>query len=144
MGGTQMPYVRIWIHLVWSTKNRKPTLKRDVRQKVFDHIKSNAREKGICIDRIGGYLEHVHALISLAPDQATAKVAQLIKGESSHWINERSLSPSKFEWQDEYFAVSVSESMLGKVRQYIHTQEEHHRRKSFAEEYEEFLRQSNS
>tara|TARA_R110000737_G_scaffold353433_2_gene405295 strand:- start:13835 stop:14065 length:231 start_codon:yes stop_codon:yes gene_type:complete len=64
---------------------------------------------------------------------------QLIKGESSFWINKNKLTQEKFEWQDEYFAVSVSESKLNKVRDYIRNQEEHHKRNTFQEEYEAFI-----
>jgi len=135
-----MPYVRVWIHFVWATKDRRPLLEREIRTRVFDHIKENAKKKNIYLDTIDGYLEHTHALISLASDQTIAKTMQLLKGESSYWINENSLIRPRFEWQDEYFAVSVSESMVEKVREYIRGQEEHHRKKSFTEEYEEFLR----
>ena len=135
-----MPYVRVWIHFVWAVKDRKPLLEREIRTKVFDHIRENAGRKNIHLDTIGGYLEHAHALISLSSDQTIAKTVQLLKGESSYWVNENSLIKPKFGWQDEYFAVSVSESMVEKVREYIRHQEEHHRKKSFTEEYEEFLR----
>lgn len=64
---------------------------------------------------------------------------QLIKGESSFWINRQGLCKEKFEWQDEYFAVSVSQSMLNRVRNYIKNQEEHHKHKTFKEEYQEFM-----
>lgn len=64
---------------------------------------------------------------------------QLIKGESSFWINKNQLTKEKFEWQDEYFAVSVSESQLYRVRNYIKNQEQHHRKKTFQEEYDEFI-----
>jgi REP element-mobilizing transposase RayT len=134
-----MSFVKIWIHFVWSTKNREPFLTDDIRQKVFQHIRENAREKGIFIDFIGGYVDHVHCLISLGTDQTIEKIMQLIKGESSFWINKNSLCKSKFEWQDEYFAVSVSESVVDKVRDYIGRQEEHHRKKSFDDEFNEFL-----
>ncbi len=63
----------------------------------------------------------------------------LIKGESSFWINKNHLTAEKFEWQDEYFAVSVSESLLDQVRSYIQNQEDHHSKKTFQEEYEEFI-----
>ncbi|MBI2619023.1 MAG: IS200/IS605 family transposase [Ignavibacteriales bacterium] len=135
-----MPYVRIWVHLVWSTKNRKPMLQSEIRSKVFDHIKVNAKAKDIFLDTIGGYIDHLHALISLGSSQTIAKVAQLLKGESSHWVNQNFVLPGSFEWQDEYFAVSVCESDVERVREYIRRQEEHHRKKSFAEEYQEFLR----
>lgn len=64
----------------------------------------------------------------------------LLKGESSHWINKQNLLKEKFEWQKEYFAVSVSESALNRVRDYIKNQENHHKRKSYNDEYLEFIR----
>ncbi len=99
----------------------------------------NAREKGIFIDFINGYSDHCNCLVSLGVDQTIQKVIQLIKGESSHWINKAGLTTEKFEWQDEYFAVSVSESMLEIVRNYIKNQEEHHSKKTFQDEYDEFI-----
>jgi putative transposase len=83
----------------------------------------------------------VHCIISLGVDQTISKLLQLIKGESSFWINKENLCPGKFEWQDEYFAVSVSHSQLQQVRQYIYNQENHHHKKSFQEEYEELINQ---
>ena len=65
---------------------------------------------------------------------------QLIKGESSFWINKNKLTKTKFEWQDDYFVVSVSESQVYKIREYINNQEKHHRRKTFMEEYESFMK----
>ena len=135
-----MPFVRIWVHLIWSTKNREPMLHKEARPSIFEHIKSNARDKNIYLDTIGGYTEHVHTLISLKADQTISQVAQLLKGESSHWVNKNKVIKLKLQWQDEYIAVSVSESMVDVVREYIRDQEEHHRKKSFAEEYEEDLR----
>jgi putative transposase len=134
-----MPYVRVWIHLIWSTKDRAPLLTKELRHQVINHIKANASNKGILLDTINGVSDHVHALISIKTDQTIAKVAQLLKGESLHWMNAAKLSCGKFEWQDEYIVISVSESMVDKVRKYIKNQEEHHRTKTFAEEYEEFM-----
>jgi len=134
-----MGYIKIWVHLVWSTKNREPLLDADIRKQVFDHIRENAVNKCIYIDFINGHVEHVHCLISLGPGQNIDKILMLLKGESSHWINKNNIFKKKFEWQDEYFAVSVSESGVNKVRDYIKNQEEHHRKKSFQEEYNEFI-----
>ncbi|MDQ3801341.1 MAG: IS200/IS605 family transposase [Acidobacteriota bacterium] len=134
-----MPLVRVWIHFLWSTKNRQPLLSDEIRLKVFQHIRQNALEKGIFIDFIGGYVDHAHCLVSLGTDQTVEKTIQLIKGESSFWINRNKLCKPKFEWQDEYFAVSVSESVIDKVREYIKRQEEHHRKQSFEDEFENFL-----
>ena len=126
-----MPFVSIWIHLVWATKKREPVLDKSIRQKIFTHIRENARIKDIHIDFINGYTDHVHVLLSLNSDQTIAKMVQLIKGESSFWINKYKLTPKKFEWQDDYFAVSVSESGINKVRDYIKNQEAHHAKKTF-------------
>lgn len=111
----------------------------DIREKIFSHIKENASKKDIYLDTIGGATDHVHSLVSLRSDQTIAKVAQLLKGESSHWLNNQNVMGGKLEWQDEYIAVSVSESMIEKVRDYIRNQKEHYRVKTFVEEYEEFL-----
>ena len=114
-----MPLVKVWVHFVWSTKNRAPLLTAAIRPQVFQHIRENARDKDIFIDFIGSYVDHVHALVSLGTDQTISKVMQLIKGESSFWINKNKLCSERFEWQDEYFAVSVSEAIIGNVRNYI-------------------------
>ena len=135
-----MSYVRIWIHVVWGTKSKFPFLNDSIRSKVFQHISENAESKGIFIKEINGHKDHVHCLISLSADQTIAKVLQLLKGEASFWINNSKMVQGKFEWADEYFAVSVGESQVKKVRQYIRNQEEHHRRKSWNEEVNEFLK----
>jgi REP element-mobilizing transposase RayT len=135
-----MSIIKIYIHFVWSTKNRVPYLSTpELRYKVWNHIKENAKEKGIFIDFINGYSDHCHCLVSLGVDQNIQKIMQLIKGESSFWINKNQLTKEKFEWQDEYFAFSVSESVIDKVRDYIKNQEEHHKRKTFEEECDEIF-----
>ena len=124
-----MPLLKIWIHLVWATKNREPILTQDIRQQIFSHIRENASKKNIYVDFVNGHVDHVHCLISLNQEQTIAKIVQLIKGESSFWINKNNLCRQKFEWQDEYFAVSVSESGINKVREYIKNQEDYHKNK---------------
>lgn len=76
----------------------------------------------------------------LNADMSVAKAIQLLKGESSHWANKNGLTKTKFEWADDYFAVSVSESMVDKIRHYIDNQEEHHRKIPFQQEYDEFIK----
>jgi REP element-mobilizing transposase RayT len=112
---------------------------REMRQSIFSHIRENAKEKGIYIDFINGYTDHVHCLVSLGIDQSMSKIMQLIKGESSFWVNKNGICDEKFEWQDEYFAVSVSESIVDRVRNYIKKQEEHHQKKTYAQEYDELI-----
>ena len=99
----------------------------------------NAREKGIYIDFLNGHTEHLHCLLSMNQDQSLSKMMQMIKGESSFWINKNSIIKHKFEWAEEYYGVSVSESHVKMVRDYIKNQEEHHRKKSWQEECDEFI-----
>ncbi len=134
-----MSHIKVWLHFVWSTKNRKPLLTDEIRQSVFSHIRENARKKSIFLDFINGFVDHVHCLISLGSNQTIEKIMQLIKGESSHWINQNNLCSDQFQWQDDYFVVSVSESLVDDVRDYIRNQETHHAKRSFDDEYEDFL-----
>lgn len=135
-----MSWVRVWIHLVFSTKNREPFLNSpDLRKEVFQHIKTNSEEKGIWLDCVNGHADHVHCLYSLNKDQPISKTTQLIKGECSLWINKNKLTKQKFTWQDDYWAVGVSESHLKAVRKYIHEQELHHKKKTFTQEINEFM-----
>ncbi len=135
-----MSFVRIWLHCVWGTKSRFPFLTKNIKGKILNHIKSNAEEKNIYLDFISGVEDHIHCIVSLGKDQTISKVMNLIKGESSFWINKNNLTKMKFEWADEYFAVSVSESQLNKVREYINNQEQHHQKKTWQEECEEFIK----
>jgi REP element-mobilizing transposase RayT len=134
-----MSFTKVWIHSVWATRGRKPLLTQDVRPALFQHILENAVEKGILIDCVNGHQEHAHCLFRLRPDDTLRNLMQLIKGESSFWFNKSKMSRHKLIWQNDYFAVSVSESQVNKVRNYIARQEEHHRKKSFQEEYDEFV-----
>jgi putative transposase len=134
-----MSFVKIWVHVVFSTKNREPWLGKEIRYDVHKHIIQNCIEKEIFLKTINGYTDHLHCLISLGKDQTIAKVIQLIKGESSYWINQNNLTDEKFSWQDDYFAVSVSESQVEKVVEYIKNQEKHHSKKSFNDEVNEFM-----
>ena len=137
-----MPYAKVYIHFVWTTKDKIPFLNTlDLRKKLWNHIKENAKTKGIFVDTVGGYQEHCHCLVSLGIEQSMSKVMQLLKGESSHWMNKYQLSKHNFGWQDEYFAVSISESLVDKVRTYIDYQEQHHLKKTFQNEYEEMMDQ---
>ncbi len=125
-----MPYKRVWLHLVWSTKYRKPCLTKDIRYDIFTHIRENAQEKGIYIDFVNGYVDHVHCLISLKPGQSFDKIVRIIKGESSRWINDNNLTNGRFDWQSDYYIVSVSNSAIEILRKYIRNQEIHHQKNS--------------
>jgi putative transposase len=135
-----MSWVRVYLHMVFSTKKREPFLNTpELRKTVFQHIKQNAEEKDIWLDCVSGYQDHAHCLISLGREQTISKVAQLIKGESSYWINQNQLTAKKFTWQDDYWVVGVSEGHLTAVRKYIHNQETHHSKQTFTKEITRFM-----
>ena len=134
-----MAYVKNWLHCVWGTKNRTHYLITEIRPEVIDHINQNAASKGIYMKTLNGSKEHLHCLLSLDPEKSLSYVMQLIKGESSFWINKHQITKYRFEWAEEYYAVSVSESDLHGVIRYIDNQEEHHRKKSWDEECREFM-----
>ena len=135
-----MSFIKIWIHSVWSTKNWKPLLStKEIRFEVFEHIYKNAKEKGIYMDFVNGCDDHVHCLLSLGVEQNIGDVMQLIKGESSFWINHQDFMQQRFTWQKEYYAVSVSPSHVEMVRNYIRNQEKHHQKISFQEEVDELI-----
>jgi len=127
--------------MVFSTKRRKPFLAtKDIRERMFLHIAENAKKKDIWLDCVGGYSDHAHCLISLGKKQSISQVGQLIKGESSFWFNKQNLIRAHFQWQDDYWAVSVSESHVDAVRKYIRNQEDHHKKITFSEEIDLFMK----
>lgn len=136
-----MSYVKIWLHCVWSSKNKIPFLTPERKYDIISHIRVNAGTKGIYIDSLNGCSEHLHSLLLLNCDYTLAFVMQMIRGESSYWINKKKLAPAKFEWADEYYGASVSESQILNVREYIKNQEEYHKLISWDEEYADLLRQ---
>lgn len=132
--------MKVMIHAVWGTKNRYPFLTKEIKQKIIAYIRENAKRKEIFIDRLNGHTEHLHCLFGLNADITIAKALQLIKGESAFWINREQITNDNFEWADEYFAASVSESQLDKVRAYIDHQQEHHKKVTFQHEHDDILK----
>ncbi|MEO6454132.1 MAG: IS200/IS605 family transposase [Ginsengibacter sp.] len=135
-----MPYTKVMIHFIWATKNRQPIISASLKPLLLAHIKQNSKLKNIFIDTLNSVEDHIHLLISLGTEQTISKIAMLIKGESSFWVNKQKLINQKFEWQDEYIALSVSQSGIDKVRQYILNQEEHHKKQTFIQEYDTFIK----
>jgi REP element-mobilizing transposase RayT len=125
--------------LVWATKKRERLLLQDIAKKVSRHLQENADAKGIYMKLNYVNADHVHALIDLPSDVCIRDAVKLLKGESSHWINQTRMTTGSFAWQVGYGAFSVSHSRLNAVCQYIANQPEHHRRKPFAEEFKEFV-----
>jgi putative transposase len=118
-------------------KNREPFLIKEIRYQVKRKIIQDCKAQKIYLQSINGYKDHLHCLISLGREQTIAYVVQQIKGGSSNWLNGKYFQNSEFRWQDDYFAISVSESQVQKVVSYIKNQERHHATNSFDDEVEE-------
>lgn len=131
-------YSRVWLHLVWATLERKPLLGKTAAPKVSGFLTEYAAEKGIYMKINYVNADHVHVLIDLPTAQSIEDVMHLLKGGSSHWINENALAAGKFAWGRGYGAFSVGQSGVAEVARYI-SEQEAHRRKTFAEEIEQFV-----
>ena len=134
-----MSYVKIWLHCVWITKSRTNIIPHSFRSNLLKHFRENATEKNIFLDYINAHENHIHALINLGKQQNVATVMQYLKGESSFWINSLKIFPYQFFWQDDYFVVSIGQSQVGRVREYIKTQDEHHQRITLEDEIDQFM-----
>jgi len=133
-------YTKMWAHLIWSTHNREKVLTKGSRKLISDFLYKYAKGKKIYMKINYVNAEHIHTLIDLPTNIAIEECVKLPKGSSSHFINQKLLTNKKFKWARGYGAFSVSGSNVDKVIKYIKNQEEHHRVKSFAEEFELFLK----
>ena len=132
-------YTRLLYHCVWSTKNRDSLIREDIESKIWAYLAGIAQKNNMHALRIGGIENHVHLLIEIPKTLAIAEAIQRLKGGSSSWINDEKLTSTHFNWQDGYSAFTVSPSAIPDVVKYIANQREHHRHKTFEEEYRSFL-----
>lgn len=130
---------KIWIHAIWTTKERLPLIEPEIEKEVFYFMAEQFREMGSPVRIINGMPDHVHCLFLLNPQKSVAEVVKQIKGSSTQHINHQNLTVAKFSWQTGYAAYSVSESVVETVFNYIKNQKQHHSKKSFQQEYDEFL-----
>jgi putative transposase len=130
------------MHCVFSTKERRPLLTTAIRERLWPYLGGIARENGMKALAIGGVADHVHLLLSLPTTLSVSKAMQLLKGNSSKWLRETfpELQAQGFAWQEGFGAFSISVSGVEDTVRYIQTQEEHHQKKSFREEFEVFLK----
>ncbi|MEX0966624.1 MAG: IS200/IS605 family transposase [Bacteroidia bacterium] len=127
-------YHSIWLHLIWSTKNREPLLTKEIRFSLFDQIREISKENDYYLDFINGVEDHLHCLVCLKPKYAASDMVKQLKGASSKWLNEQGLIEGSFAWQDGYAVISVSPSHIINVRNYIKNQEKHHQEMSLKNE----------
>ena|ERR1017187_3674496 len=128
------------IHLIYSTKNRTPCLSQEVRADLLGYKARILKEWKSPALLIGGVADHVHVLFCLSKNHALAKVIEEVKKGSSKWLKTQGPEFSAFHWQAGYGAFSVSQSQIDQVQRYIERQEEHHRTRSFQDEFRVFLK----
>ena len=134
-------FTKIWIHTIFSTKEREKIITKDFSTKLYYHLKEHLAEQFDCeVESINGTSDHIHVLLLQNPIYSIADIIKNIKGESSHWVNQNNFLKIKFSWQTGYGAFSVSESNVDKVSNYIKNQLEHHKNMTFIEEYELFMK----
>ena len=131
-------YVANRVHCVFSTKDRTRIIPAGLQPRLWSFMAGIARCNGITPLAIGGFDEHSHVLIALPSTVTLAKAVQLIKAGSSKWCNQN-FANGRFEWQAGYSAFSVSASLVAKTQQYIRRQRQHHQKRDFAAEWNEFL-----
>ena len=132
---------KVILHITFSTKNREPWLDRDVRPRVHAYVATVCRDLGAELVRVGGVADHVHIVTTLPRTVSQAQLVEQIKKASSKWIKALKPQYRGFFWQRGYGAFSVSPSQLKAVLEYVQAQREHHRTRSFQEEYRKLLRQ---
>jgi REP element-mobilizing transposase RayT len=135
-----MSYTNLLYHIVFSTKNREPSLEPGMRPRLFEYLGGAVRSEGGTALAINGIADHLHILARLRQDKAVSAVIGAIKANSSGWIHRTLSGYANFAWQTGYGAFTVSASQVGKVRHYIENQEEHHRVRTFQEEFLAFLK----
>ena len=128
------------VHLVFSTKLRKPLIALDIRFDLFAYLGGIVRELRGTALIVNGTCDHVHMLIRIRPAQSIAELACVVKANSSGWLRKK--GHKEFAWQAGYGVFSVSESNVAAVTKYIAAQEEHHRKRSFQEEFVAFLKKN--
>jgi putative transposase len=131
-------YVSNHVHVVFSTKNRLKIIREELQPILWAYMAGIAKNHGMHALAIGGIADHAHALLNLGSTLSIAKSVQVLKANSSRWVNEQ--PGEMFEWQEGYFACSVSQSQVPTIRRYIANQKEHHRRMDSTQELDLLLK----
>ena len=132
-------YTQIHIQTVFTVQSRECIIGKQWKDELYKYIAGIIRNHDHKLLAINGMPDHIHVFFGMRPSQTLSDLMQDIKGDSSQWINNKKFVRGKFSWQEGYGAFSYGKSQIPKVIQYIEKQEEHHKKKSFIEEYKEFL-----
>jgi REP element-mobilizing transposase RayT len=130
--------VLLYVHVIWTVRRREALLTKPVRRVLLAHIQKEGGEKGLKVLAAGGAEDHIHCLLQLMPSQNLTQVTRSLRVLSANWLNEAKLLTTEFEWEEEYFAYSVSPSGVRQVSDFIGKQEEYHQTKTLDQELERF------
>jgi len=136
-------YTQIYLHIVFSVKGRQCLIQNNWMEKLHKYICGIVNGNEQKVYAIGGIEDHIHLLVSIKPNIAVSDLVRDIKTNSSKWVNENGFVKGKFQWQEGFGAFSYAQSQLDTVIAYINNQEQHHRKKSFRDEYLELLQKFN-
>lgn len=132
----------LYVHLVFSTRNREPWLAPEHRKEIFAYMAANLHELGCEFVLVNGATDHVHVVCTLPVTLPLAELVAKLKGNSMEWIRDSRKDMERFHWQSGYAAFTFSRKQLDAVRRYVHHEEQHHRLKTFEEEYRELLQRA--
>ena len=133
-------YHQIYLQTVFAVKYRKARIQKSWKEKLFGVIGNLINETGCKTIIVNGVEDHVHCFIGLKPVVSVSELMKTVKAKSSKYINDHSLTPSRFEWQEGYGVFSYGQSQVDRVYKYILNQETHHKKQTFREEYQKFLK----
>jgi len=133
-------YTQIHIHAVFAVQNRRSLINKSWAERLYKYIIAVMQKHGHKVLSIGGMPDHIHILFGFRPTQALSNLIQEVKRDSSEWINQEKLAMGKFSWQEGFGAFSYGKSQISDVANYIETQENHHEKRTFREEYLEILK----
>ncbi len=133
-------YTQIHIHAVFAVQNRLSLINKSWQFRLYQYLTGIVQNNGHKLLAINGMPDHIHILFGMRPLQSVSDLLQDIKGDSSKWINQNKLVKGKFSWQEGYGAFSYGKSQISDIATYIQNQEKHHKKRTFREEYLEFLK----
>ena len=132
-------YTQIHIQFVFAVRNRQSLIHKEWKEELYKYMTGIVQNNEHKMLQINGMPDHVHLFIGMRPSQSLSDLMRVVKGESSEWVNKKGFVKEKFSWQAGYGAFSYAKSEVPRVIRYIQNQEEHHRKKTFREEYVDFL-----
>lgn len=132
-------YTQLYIHLIFAVKFRQALIEKEWKDRLHKYMTGIFQNNGHKVIQINSMPDHLHVFIGFHPNQSLSAIVQNVKTESSKWVNSNKFLLVKFHWQEGFGAFTYSKSQLDNVANYIINQEEHHRKKTFRNEYREFL-----